>query len=162
MISGISICWLSSSASRDFRLARSGLIGKRGEAIEERRDELGQLESLNVGKPLEAAKEEMDASADCFRFMAGAARTPEGQAAAEYVRGSTSMIRREPIGVCAQITPWNYPLMMASWKIAPALAAGNTVVLKPSELTPLTTLRMAELAADILPQGVLNIVSGYG
>src|SRR2546428_321491 len=114
------------------------------------------------GRRLEAAIEEVAGSSDCLRFMAGAARTPEGQAAAEYVRGSTSMIRREPIGVAGQITPWNYPLMMAAWKIAPALAAGNTVVLKPSELTPLTTLRMAELAADILPQGVLNIVSGYG
>jgi aminobutyraldehyde dehydrogenase len=141
---------------------RFALLNKLADAIEEHRDELGQLESLNVGKPLEAAKEEMDGAADCFRFMAGAARVPEGQAAAEYVRGATSMIRREPIGVCGQITPWNYPLMMASWKMAPALAAGNTIVLKPSEITPLTTLRLAELAADIFPKGVINIVSGHG
>src|SRR5205085_2127204 len=104
----------------------------------------------------------MDAAADTYRFMAGAARVPEGQAAAEYVRGATSMIRREPIGVCAQITPWNYPLMMAAWKMAPALAAGNTVVLKPSEITPLTTLRLAEIASEIFPPGVINIVSGHG
>jgi 1-pyrroline dehydrogenase len=141
---------------------RFALLNKLADAIDEHRDELGELESLNVGKPLEAAKEEMDASADCFRFMAGAARVPEGQAAAEYVHGATSMIRREPIGVCGGITPWNYPLMMASWKLAPCLAAGNTAVLKPSEITPLTTLRLAEIAADILPPGVLNIVSGHG
>ncbi|MDX6592813.1 MAG: aminobutyraldehyde dehydrogenase [Gaiellales bacterium] len=141
---------------------RFELLNKLADAIDEHRDELGELESLNVGKPLEAAKEEMDGASDCYRFMAGAARVPEGQAAAEYVRGSTSMIRREPIGVCGGITPWNYPLMMAAWKLAPALAAGNTVVLKPSEITPLTTLRLAEIAADILPPGVLNIVAGHG
>jgi len=141
---------------------RFALLNRLADVIEEHRDELGELEALNVGKPVEAAKEEMDASADTFRFMAGAARVPEGQAAAEYVRGATSMIRREPIGVCGQITPWNYPLMMASWKMAPALAAGNTVVLKPSEITPLTTLRLAELAADIFPPGVMNIVAGHG
>jgi 1-pyrroline dehydrogenase len=141
---------------------RFEMLSKLADAVQERREELGDLESLNVGKPREAAAEEVDGFADCLRFMAGAARVPEGQAAGEYVRGSTSMIRREPIGVAGQITPWNYPLMMAGWKIAPALAAGNTVVLKPSELTPLTTLRMAELAADILPPGVLNIVTGYG
>jgi len=141
---------------------RFALLNKLADAIEEHRDELGELESLNVGKPLEAAKEEMDACADTYRFMGGAARVPEGQAAAEYVRGATSMIRREPIGVCAQITPWNYPLMMAAWKMAPALAAGNTVVLKPSEITPLTTLRLAEIASDIFPPGVINIVAGHG
>jgi 1-pyrroline dehydrogenase len=141
---------------------RFELLNKLADAIDEHRDELGELESLNVGKPLEAAKEEMDGSSDCYRFMAGAARVPEGQAAAEYVRGATSMIRREPIGVCGGITPWNYPMMMAAWKLAPALAAGNTVVLKPSEITPLTTLRLAEIAADILPPGVLNIVAGHG
>jgi aminobutyraldehyde dehydrogenase len=141
---------------------RFELLNKLADAIDEHRDELGELESLNVGKPLEAAKEEMDASSDCYRFMAGAARVPEGQAAAEYVRGATSMIRREPIGVCGGITPWNYPLMMSAWKLAPALAAGNTAVLKPSEITPLTTLRLAEIAADILPPGVLNVVSGHG
>ena len=141
---------------------RFEVLNKLADALDEHAEELGELESLNVGKPREAAVEEIGASSDTLRFMAGAARLPEGQAAAEYVRGSTSMIRREPIGVVGQITPWNYPLMMAAWKISPALAAGNTVILKPSEMTPLTTLRMAELAADILPPGVLNIVTGYG
>jgi 1-pyrroline dehydrogenase len=141
---------------------RFEILAKFADALDEHAEELGELESLNVGKPRGAAIDEVAGASDCIRFMAGAARTPEGQAAAEYVRGSTSMIRREPIGVVGQITPWNYPLMMASWKIAPALAAGNTVVLKPSELTPLTTLRAAEIAADILPAGVLNIVTGYG
>ena len=141
---------------------RFEVLTKLADALDEHAEELGELESLNVGKPRAAAVEEVAGASDCLRFMAGAARTPEGQAAAEYVRGSTSMIRREPIGVVGQITPWNYPLMMAAWKISPALAAGNTVVLKPSEITPLTTLRMAEIAADILPEGVLNIVSGYG
>jgi 1-pyrroline dehydrogenase len=141
---------------------RFEILNKLANALDEHAEELGELESLNVGKPREAAVEEVAASSDTLRFMAGAARVPEGQAAAEYVRGSTSMIRREPIGVVGQITPWNYPLMMAAWKISPALAAGNTVVLKPSEMTPLTTLRMAEIAADILPPGVLNIVTGYG
>jgi 1-pyrroline dehydrogenase len=141
---------------------RFEILSRFADALDEHADELGELESLNVGKPRGAAVEEVAGASDCIRFMAGAARTPEGQAAAEYVRGATSMIRREPIGVVGQITPWNYPLMMAAWKIAPALAAGNTIVLKPSELTPLTTLRAAEIAADILPPGVLNIVTGYG
>jgi 1-pyrroline dehydrogenase len=141
---------------------RQAVLNAFADALDEHADELGELESLNVGKPREAAVEEVAGATDCLRFMAAAARTPEGQAAAEYVRGSTSMIRREPIGVVGQITPWNYPLMMAAWKISPALAAGNTVVLKPSEMTPLTTLRAAEIAADILPPGVLNIVTGYG
>ncbi len=141
---------------------RFEILNKLADVLDEHAEELGTLESQNVGKPLGAAIDEVAGASDCIRFMAGAARLPEGQAAAEYVRGSTSMIRREPIGVVGQITPWNYPLMMAAWKIAPALAAGNTVVLKPSEITPLTTLRAAELAADILPPGVLNIVSGLG
>lgn len=141
---------------------RFTLLNKIAAAIEEHREELAELESLNVGKPMSMARQEMDSAADTFRFMAGAARIPEGQAASEYVRGATSMIRREPIGVCGQITPWNYPLMMAAWKIAPALAAGNTVVLKPSEITPLSTLRLADISADILPEGVLNVVSGHG
>ncbi|MGZ4430277.1 MAG: aldehyde dehydrogenase family protein, partial [Gaiellales bacterium] len=141
---------------------RFEVLNKLADALDEHAEELGTLESLNVGKPREAAIEEVAAASDCLRFMAGIARAPEGQAADEYVRGSTSMIRREPIGVVGQITPWNYPLMMAAWKISPALAAGNTVVLKPSEITPLTTLRMAEIAADILPQGVLNVISGHG
>src|SRR6478672_1159382 len=110
-------------------------LNRLADALDEHAEELGELESLNVGKPRGAAVEEVAGASDCLRFMAGAARTPEGQAAAEYVRGSTSMIRREPIGVVGQITPWNYPLMMAAWKISPALAAGNTIVLKPSEIT---------------------------
>ncbi len=143
-------------------LERFEVLMKIAERLDEHAEELGRLESQNVGKPRAAAVDEVVSSADCFRFMAGAARVPEGQAADEYVRGATSIIRREPIGVVGQITPWNYPLQMAAWKLAPALAAGNTTVLKPSELTPLTTLRFAELVADLLPPGVLNIVCGYG
>jgi betaine-aldehyde dehydrogenase len=141
---------------------RAEVLMKVADALEEHADELGELESLNVGKPRAAAVDEVTASADLFRFMAGAARVADGQATGEYVRGATSMIRREPIGVVGQITPWNYPLQMAAWKLAPALAAGNCTVLKPSELTPLTTLRFAELVGDLLPAGALNIVSGYG
>ncbi|MGH3389251.1 MAG: gamma-aminobutyraldehyde dehydrogenase [Actinomadura sp.] len=123
--------------------------------------ELARLECRNTGKPLEPTlREEFAASSDHLRFFAGAARLLEGSSAGEYVRGHTSMIRREPIGVVAAITPWNYPLMMAVWKIAPALAAGNTVVLKPSDTTPVTTVRLAELAAEVLPPGVLNVVCG--
>jgi len=121
------------------------------------------IESQNTGKPLGAAlNDEMPAIADVFRFFAGAARTQHGLIAGEYQAGFTSMIRRDPVGVVASIAPWNYPLMMAAWKLAPALAAGNTVVLKPSELTPLSTLKLAELLAELLPAGVVNIVSGRG
>jgi aminobutyraldehyde dehydrogenase len=108
------------------------------------------------------AREEMPITVDNLRFFAGAARLLEGRAAGEYLDGYTSMVRREPVGVVAQIAPWNYPLMMAVWKIGPALAAGNTAVLKPSELTPLTALRLGELAADVLPPGVLNVITGDG
>ena len=100
--------------------------------------------------------------ADNLRFFAGAARCMEGKAAAEYMEGRTSLIRREPAGVIGQIAPWNYPLLMAIWKIGPALATGNTIVLKPAETTPITTLRLAELAAEILPAGVLNVICGHG
>jgi 1-pyrroline dehydrogenase len=124
--------------------------------------ELGALEALNAGKPRGAAAEEIPLCADHLRFFAGAARVMEGKAAGEYAAGYTSYVRREPIGVVGQITPWNYPLAMAIWKIGPALAAGNTIVLKPSELTPLTTIRLAELAADLLPAGVLNVITGDG
>jgi 1-pyrroline dehydrogenase len=141
---------------------RATLLHALADALESAKDELGRLESENVGKPVGAAIEEVESSADCLRFFAGAARVLEGKATAEYVRNRTSMIRRDPIGVVAQITPWNYPLNMAAWKIGPALAAGNTVVLKPSELTPLTTLRLGEIAAGILPPGVLNVVTGDG
>lgn len=130
--------------------------------LEENAEELAQLESQNVGKPISLAREEMPFIADNLRFFAGACRVPEGRAAGEYLSGYTSMVRREPVGVVGQIAPWNFPLMMACWKIGPALAAGNTIVLKPSEQTPLTTLRMSELAADIFPRGVLNVITGDG
>src|SRR3954470_1296399 len=131
-------------------------------AIDEHGDELAELESQNVGKPLSYAKDEMPVCADNFRFFAGAARVLEGKAAGEYMKGYTSWLRREPLGIVGGISPWNYPLMMAVWKMAPALAAGNVQVLKPSEQTPLTTLRFAQLAADILPAGVLNVITGDG
>jgi len=132
------------------------------DAIDEHTDELAGLESQNVGKPLSYARDELPVCADNFRFFAGAARLLEGKSAGEYMRGYTSMIRREPVGIVGGITPWNYPLMMAVWKMAPALAAGNVQVLKPSEQTPLTTLRFVELAAEILPAGVLNVITGDG
>jgi len=141
---------------------RSELLLKLAAAIDEHTDELAELESRNVGKPLSYAKDEMPVCADNFRFFAGAARVLEGKSAGEYMKGYTSWLRREPIGVVGGIAPWNYPLMMAVWKMAPALAAGNVQVLKPSEQTPLTTLRFAQLAADILPAGVLNVITGDG
>jgi 1-pyrroline dehydrogenase len=142
---------------------RSAALLKLADAIEEHGDELAQLESMNVGKPLELVKsEEIPVAVDNLRFFAGAARTLQAQAAGEYMEGYTSMLRREPVGVVGQIAPWNYPLMMAIWKIGPALAAGNTVVLKPSEQTPMTASRLASLAADILPPGVLNVIYGHG
>jgi 1-pyrroline dehydrogenase len=142
---------------------RSEAMLKLADSIESHADELAHLESENVGKPLAAMKsEEIPPIVDCFRFFAGAARLLEGRAAGEYMHGFTSMIRREPIGVVGSIAPWNYPLMMAAWKLGPALAAGNTVVLKPSEWTPLTALKLAELAAEILPPGVLNVITGDG
>jgi len=131
-------------------------------AIEDNAEELAELESQNVGKPLSYARDEMPVSADNFRFFAGAARVLEGKSAGEYMRGYTSMIRREPVGIVGGIAPWNYPLMMAVWKMGPALAAGNVQVLKPSEQTPLSTLRFAELAAEHLPPGVLNVITGDG
>jgi betaine-aldehyde dehydrogenase len=129
--------------------------------VEEHADELVALESRNTGKPIGlTTSEEIPPMVDQIRFFAGAARTLEGKAAAEYMAGHTSFVRREPIGVVGQVTPWNYPMMMAVWKLAPAIAAGNTVVLKPSDTTPVTTLRLAELAAEVLPPGVLNVVCG--
>ena len=137
-------------------LALADLIERHGE-------ELARIEALNAGKPIEAVtNDELPVMADNLRFFAGAARCLEGRAAGEYMEGHTSFTRREPVGVIGQVTPWNYPLMMAIWKLAPAIAAGNTVVLKPAETTPLSTLRFAELAADILPAGVLNVVTGPG
>jgi aminobutyraldehyde dehydrogenase len=121
------------------------------------------LESRNTGKPLAAAlADELPSIADVFRFFAGACRSPQGLAAGEYLPGHTSLIRRDPVGVVGSIAPWNYPLMMAAWKIAPAIAAGNTLVLKPSELTPLTLLKLAPALAEILPAGVVNVVCGRG
>jgi 1-pyrroline dehydrogenase len=142
---------------------RSERLLKVADAIQAHAEELARIESENVGKPLAATlSEEIPPIADCFRFFAGAARTLEGRAAGEYMAGLTSWVRRESLGVVGSIAPWNYPLLMAAWKLGPALAAGNTVVLKPSEWTPLTALRVAELAADILPAGVLNVITGDG
>ncbi|MER3418831.1 MAG: gamma-aminobutyraldehyde dehydrogenase [Chloroflexota bacterium] len=141
---------------------RSLMLLKLAETIEAHAEELGRLESANAGKPVGAAIDEMRTSADNIRFFAGAARVMEGKAVNEYLAGHTSLIRREPVGVVASIAPWNYPLYMAGWKIGPALAAGNTVVLKPSARTPLTSLRLAELAAEIFPPGVLNVITGTG
>src|SRR6059058_314689 len=142
---------------------RSEAMLKLADAIEANGDELARIESENVGKPLAATKsEEIPPIVDCVRFFAGAARTLEGRATGEYMQGFTSMLRREPLGVVGSIAPWNYPLMMAAWKMGPALAAGNTVVLKPSEWTPLTALKLAELAADIFPPGVFNVITGDG
>ena len=133
------------------------------DAIEENADEIADLESANAGKPRSAfLEDEIPFMVDNLRFFAGAARTMEGRAAGEYIEGYTSIIRREPVGVVGQVTPWNYPLMMAVWKIGPALATGNTVVLKPAETTPMTTLKMAEWASEIFPPGVLNIIGGHG
>ncbi|HYB22185.1 MAG TPA: gamma-aminobutyraldehyde dehydrogenase [Solirubrobacteraceae bacterium] len=131
--------------------------------VEEHGAEIAQLEALNAGKPIDAVtNDEVPVMADNLRFFASAARCLEGRAAGEYMEGYTSFVRREPVGVIGQVTPWNYPLMMAIWKFGPALAAGNTVVLKPAETTPITTVRLAELAAEVLPKGVLNIVLGPG
>jgi 1-pyrroline dehydrogenase len=141
---------------------RSIALLKLADALEARADELGRLESQNAGKPVGAAIDEIPVVVDNLRFFAGAGRVMEGKAANEYVAGRTSMIRREPVGVVASIAPWNYPIMMAGWKIGPALMAGNTVVLKPSIRTPLTALVLAEIAAEILPAGVLNVISGTG
>jgi 1-pyrroline dehydrogenase len=133
------------------------------DAIEANADEIVRIESEDAGKPAAVTmSEEIPPIVDNLRFFAGAARTPEGRSAGEYMAGFTSIIRREPIGVAGLIAPWNYPLMMAIWKIGPALASGNTVVLKPSEITPLSTIKLAELAADIFPPGVFNVVTGDG
>ncbi|HEY6124565.1 MAG TPA: gamma-aminobutyraldehyde dehydrogenase [Steroidobacteraceae bacterium] len=142
---------------------RSTLLLKLADRIEADALEFAKLESQNCGKPLNAAlNDEIPAIADVFRFFAGAARSMHGALAGEYLPGFTSMIRRDPIGVVASIAPWNYPLMMAAWKMGPALAAGNTVVLKPSEQTPLTALKLATLCAELFPPGVVNIICGRG
>ena len=142
---------------------RAKLLLRIADAIESRGEEFARIESLNCGKPYaRALGDEIPVIADCFRFFAGAARCMTGTVANEYLAGHTSMIRRDPVGVVGSIAPWNYPLMMAAWKAAPALAAGNTMVLKPSEQTPLTTLLLARIAAEILPKGVFNVVCGRG
>ena len=142
---------------------RSEALLRLASLVEEHSEELARIESQNVGKPIATTiSEEMPPTVDALRFFAAGARCLEGKATMEYLRGFTSMIRREPVGVVGSIAPWNYPLQMAVWKLGPALAAGNTVVLKPSEWTPLSALRFAELAAEALPPGVLNVITGDG
>lgn len=141
---------------------RSSILLRIADRIEENAELLERLESANTGKPAAVAADDVASSVDTFRFMAGAARAITSQAAADYTADHLSVILREPLGVVGVVTPWNYPLLMAAWKLAPILAAGNAVVLKPSEQTPLTTLRLAALVADLLPAGVLNVVTGYG
>jgi len=142
--------------------ARSEALHALCDAMDDDVAELSRLEAQNVGKPVALIDEEMDALRDNMRFFASGMRFLEGRAAGEYMEGYTSYVRRDPLGVIGSIAPWNYPLFMAIWKIGPALAAGNSVVLKPSELTPLTARRLAELSADVLPPGVLNVVFGQG
>jgi betaine-aldehyde dehydrogenase len=142
---------------------RATALLKLADLVEEHGDELSDLEAADAGKPRAAFHdEELPFLCDNLRFFAGAARLPEGQASGEYLAGHTSIIRREPVGPVGQITPWNYPLMMAVWKIGPALAAGCTIVLKPAETTPISTIKLAELAGEVLPKGVLNVITGYG
>ena len=144
-------------------MERSRLLLKLADAIEAKAEAFARLESLNCGKPYaRALGDEIPAVADCFRYFAGAARCMHGSVTGEYLAGHTSMIRRDPVGVVGSIAPWNYPLMMAAWKCAPALAAGNTVVLKPSEQTPLSTLLLAQVVAELFPKGVFNVVCGRG
>src|SRR5215204_3957843 len=142
---------------------RASAMLKLAELLDEHAEEISDLEAADAGKPRNAfLEDEMPAVSDTLRFFAGAGRVPEGQASAEYVSGRTSIIRREPAGVVGQIAPWNYPLMMAAWKIGPALASGCTIVLKPAETTPVTTVKLAEYAAEVLPKGVLNVITGHG
>jgi 1-pyrroline dehydrogenase len=141
---------------------RSELLLKLAQILEDNAEELAQIESRNVGKPLMVSRDEMPFSVDNLRFFAGAARNLEGKSAGEYIKGYTSLIRREPLGIVAGICPWNYPLMMAVWKMGPGLAAGNVQILKPAEQTPLSLLRFVELAKDVIPAGVLQVVTGDG
>ncbi|MDJ1637757.1 gamma-aminobutyraldehyde dehydrogenase [Rhizobium rhizogenes] len=142
---------------------RSAYLLKIADAIEREAEGFAALEALNCGKPINAVlNDEIPAIVDCYRFFAGAVRNLHGPVAGEYLPGHTSMIRRDPIGIVGSIAPWNYPLMMMAWKLAPAIAGGNTVVFKPSEQTPLTALKMAKLLADILPEGVVNVILGRG
>ena len=158
------------AAKRAFEPWANTTPGERGTAllkladlIEEHAEELADLESADAGKPRQAfLEDEIPFGADNLRFFGGAGRTMQGSAAGEYVEGRTSIVRREPMGVVGQITPWNYPLMMAIWKIGPALAAGCTIVLKPAETTPVSTIKLAQLASEVLPNGVLNVITGHG
>ena len=149
--------------SRTTPAERSALLLKLADAIDAEAETFATLEALNCGKPrIRVLQDEMPGVTDCFRFFAGAVRTMHGPVAGEYMAGHTSMIRRDPVGVIGSIAPWNYPLMMAAWKLAPALAGGNTIVIKPSEQTPLTTLKLAKVIAGIFPEGVVNVVTGRG
>jgi len=141
---------------------RSLLLLKLADALEAKAEDLGRLESANTGKPVQIAIDEMGVCVDLFRFFAGACRVMDGLAANEFMAGHTSIIRRDPIGVVASIAPWNYPLYMATWKLGPPLATGNTVVLKPSARTPLSSLAFAEILAEVFPPGVVNVLSGSG
>jgi aminobutyraldehyde dehydrogenase len=141
---------------------RAKALLKLADRLEGAEEEFAALEAQNVGKPMGLAREEMEMIVDHLRFFAGAARVLEGRAAGEYMPGHTSMIRRDPLGVVGSVAPWNYPLLMAIWKICPALMTGNTLVLKPSEHTPLTAIHLAELAGDLFPKGVFNVVTGDG
>ena len=142
---------------------RASMLLTIADEVESNLEDLAKLEALNCGKPInEVRNEEIPAVADCFRFFAGAVRNMHGPIAGNYMANHTSMIRRDPIGVVASIAPWNYPIMMMAWKLAPALAGGNTVVMKPSEQTPLTALAFAKILAEILPDGVLNVITGQG
>jgi aminobutyraldehyde dehydrogenase len=149
--------------SRTTPAERSAALLRIADRIEAEADDFARLEALNCGKPINAARgDEIPAIVDCYRFFAGAVRTLHGPVAGEYMAGHTSMIRRDPVGVVASIAPWNYPLMMMAWKLAPAIGGGNTVVFKPSEQTPLTALKLARILAEELPKGVVNVVTGRG
>jgi aminobutyraldehyde dehydrogenase len=149
--------------SRTTPAERSAALLRIADRIEAEADAFAALEALNCGKPINAARnDELPAVADCWRFFAGAVRCQHGAIAGEYMAGHTSMIRRDPVGVVASIAPWNYPLMMMAWKLAPAIGGGNTVVFKPSEMTPLTALKLGRILAEELPPGVVNIVTGRG
>ena len=142
---------------------RASMLLAIADEVESNLEDLAKLEALNCGKPInEVRNEEIPAVADCFRFFAGAVRNMHGPIAGNYMANHTSMIRRDPIGVVASIAPWNYPIMMMAWKLAPALAGGNTVVIKPSEQTPLTALAFAKILAKTLPDGVVNVITGQG
>jgi len=151
------------SWSRTTPAQRSAYLLKIADRIEAEADGFAALEALNCGKPINSVRnDEIPAIVDCYRFFAGAVRCMPGQAAGEYLEGHTSMVRRDPVGIIASIAPWNYPLMMMAWKLAPAIGGGNTVVFKPSEQTPLTALKFAKILADILPEGVVNVILGRG